>query len=180
MGAKERLMASLNKIVGKDPYINEVVKSSGIEIDQVEHVLKDIYKQNWFDTMTWGADVIAKDMGISFPVGMSIEDKRAIIEGRWKNDGKSDIHLLQLIADSWKNGEADIRFENGNIVVRFINEYGTPVDLDSLKKELDNAKPAHLPILFLYRYFLIEDIEGMTLEELETQKIDKFAFGGDL
>lgn len=167
----------MHKLVRADPYTLELTKALDTAIAECNISASDLEKQYWFDTMTWGADYLAAILGIRFPITATIEEKRSIIEARWKSTGKSDIYLLQAIADSWNNGETQISFIDGKINVKFVGDYGVPTGLESLKKELDNAKPAHLAISFSYNYLLIKDIhEVMTLQQLETQTLDKFAF----
>lgn len=177
MAGKDRLINNLHKIIRDDPYVNELCKSNGIEIDSLEATLQDIYNQYFFNSMTWMADILAKQMGISLNINLTQEEKNSLIEARWKNNGKSDIDLLQNIANSWKNGDTEITFKDGKIQIKFVGEYGTPTDLNSLKSEIDKAKPCHLIVEYLFKYLLIKDIhEIITISELETMTLDKFAF----
>lgn len=174
---KERLLKNLHKMIRDDPYINELCKSSSLEYDELEVVLNDIYNQYWFDSMTWGSDIVAKQLNVKLDSSMNQADKNSLLEARWKASGKSDVFLLQTICDSWKNGEIDVFFVNGRIQIKFVGEYGVPGDLDSLKAELNKSKPAHLPIDYLFKYLLIKDIhEVMTIGQLETVTLDNFAF----
>jgi hypothetical protein len=179
LAGKERLIKNLHKIVREDPYINELCNSSGIELDEIERVLNDIYNQYWFDTMTWGADIVAKQLKVKLDSTMTQADKNSLLEARWKASGKSDVFLLQTICDSWKNGEIDVFFTNGRIQVKFVGEYGVPSDLDSLKSELNKSKPAHLAIDYLFKYLLVKDVHNMTVNELQLTTINKFAGGGN-
>lgn len=177
MAGKDRLLNNLHKILREDTYINELCRSSGIELDILENVLEDIYNQYWFDTMTWGADILAKQLNVKLPINLTQEEKNSLLQARWRASGKSDVFLLQNICDSWKNGEITVSFINGKIQIKFTGEIGIPSDLTSLKSEIDKAKPAHLAVDYLFRYFLIKDIhEVMTLEQIEQQTLDKFVF----
>ncbi|WP_027399090.1 putative phage tail protein [Anaerovorax odorimutans] len=176
MIAKERLINNLNKLIRQDEYIQELCKSIGTEIDVVEQGLHDLYNQFWFDTMTWGADVIAKQLNIKLNPILTQAEKNSLIEARWKNSGKSDIELLQNIADSWKNGEINVSFIDGKIIIKFIGEFGTPTDLESLKVEIDKAKPCHLLVNYVFKYLLIKDIHNvMTINQLQAMTLDNFA-----
>lgn len=175
MQGKNRLLSNIHKILREDKYINELCKSSGIEIDAIELSLEDIYNQFWFDTMTWGADIVASQLKVKLNPSLTQQEKNSLLEARWKSSGKSDVFLLQAICDSWKNGNVEVSFVNGKIQIKFVGEYGIPSDLTSLKIEIDKTKPAHLAVDYLFKYFLIKDIhEIMTLEQLEQQTLDKF------
>ena len=94
----------------------------------------------------------------------TIEGKRIEIEARWKTTGKCDLELLQTIANSWRNGEIDVKFINGTIEIVFISLIGIPDDIEVLKASLGEAKPAHLGINFQYRYRLWGDLPPKTWE----------------
>lgn len=177
MMAQNRLINNLHAMYRTDPYINNLCQSLGIEIDVVESLLQDIYNQYFFDSMTWGADIVAKQLDITLNPNRSQAEKNSIIQARWKSSGKSDVYLLQSICDSWKNGGIEVEFINGTIKIKFVGEFGVPTDLDSLKTEINKAKPCHLLVDYLFKYLLIGDIDGvMTLGELETMTLDKFAW----
>ncbi len=176
MAAQERLINNLHQILRDDPYIMNICKSAGIEIDILETVLQDLYNQFWFDSMTWGADILAKKMNINFSDTLTQAEKNSLVEARFKNNGKSDIDLLQNIANSWKNGQTSISFINGKIVVKFIGQYGTPTDIAGLRSEISKAKPCHLDIEYLFRYLLVKDVSLMTISELQSHHINEFAF----
>ena len=89
-----------------------------------------------------------------------------------------DIALLQAVADSWRNGDIDVTFPDGKIHITFVGSYGVPNDLDTLISMLDEVKPAHLAIVYTFRYLLIKDIhEVLTLSEVEATTLKKFAGG---
>lgn len=176
MSILESLISNLNKLQRNDPYTINILDAISKEIDLINNEIIDFNNENYFDTMTWYVDVLAKQLAIKLDVNLPIEEKRSIIEGRWKSSGKSDIYLLQSIADSWKNGEIGVDFVAGKIQIKFNSIFGIPANLDNLKIELEKSKPAHLPIIYLLKYLLIQDVDSMTLEILEQQILDKFAF----
>ncbi|MBE1305832.1 DUF2313 domain-containing protein [Clostridium botulinum] len=176
MNIEQQLIANLHKRVRKDPYIKELCNSSGVEMDTVENVLEDIKKQFKFQTMTWGADLLASEMGIKLDPSLKQDEKNSIISARWKSEGKADLNLLQAICNSWKNGNVKVSFTEGRIVLKFVGEYGIPTDLDNLKKQINLSKPTHLPVEYLFAYLLLKDVEAMTLTKLENTTLNKFAF----
>lgn len=145
-------------------------------MDTIEDVLEDIRKQFNFETMTWGSDLLASEMGIKLDPNLKQDEKNSIIAARWKSEGKADLNLLQAICNSWHNGNVEVKFVNGKIQLKFNGIYGIPTDLDSLKKQIDLSKPSHLAIDYLFAYLLLKDVEAMTLTTLENTTLDKFAF----
>lgn len=177
MASKDRLLNNLHSLLRNDPYIIEICTSSGIEMDLVIELATELYNNYFFDTMTWGTDILAKWMNITFSSSLTQEEKNSLIEARWKNNGKSDIDLLQNIANSWKNGDTIITFVDGKIQIKFSGEFGVPTDISGLQSEIEKAKPAHLIVEYLFKYLLIQEIDNvLTLTELETVTLNKFAF----
>lgn len=178
MYSKEKLLNNLNKILRKDKYINALLYSSGIEIDTLESVLEDIYNQYWFDTMTWGVDILARKMDMNFREDQTIEEKRSKIRSKWISKGKIDAEKLQAICDSWKNGEIEVDYNESVIKLKFVGCAGVPTDLKSLKSEINKAKPAYLLVDYLFKYLLIKEIHNvMTISQIQTITLDKFAGG---
>lgn len=176
MSSLSALIKNLHTLQRNDPITNEILSAIASEIDVLESQIIDFDTQYFFDTVTWYINTLAKQLNIKIDASLPIDEKRAIIESKWKSDGKSDIYLLQAIADSWKNGEIDVDFVSGKIQIKFNSFFGVPPNLDNLKNALRTAAPSHLPILYLFRYFLINDIHGvMTLEQLEQQPLGNFA-----
>ena len=110
-------------------------------------------------------------------ISQNLESRQARIRAKWLSSAHNDILLIQTICDSWKNGDVEADFIDGKINLKFVGEYGVPEDLNGLTKAIEEIKPAHLPLLLIYKYLLIEDIhEVKTIEEME--QIQLFCFAG--
>lgn len=119
-----------------------------------------------------------KILNINPTTGQSIGDRKSALIAKWRTVGKVNLKMLQNIADSWKNGEITVSFTDGKIKLTFVGEYGVPTNLAALKAALEEIKPAHLVIDYGFRYLLIREIHGvMTLTQIETEKLSKFAGG---
>jgi hypothetical protein len=175
--AKDRLLANLHRMVRSDLYIIELCTSTGLEIDTVISLATDIYNNQFFNTMTWAADILAKQMNMTLATPLTQAEKNSIVEARWKNMGHSNIYLLQNICDSWRNGDIIVTFVGGKIQITFVGEYGIPSNLTSLYSEISKAAPAHLVLEYLFKYLLIRDIhEVLTITQIEAVTLNKFAF----
>ena len=178
MNNKEEMLKSLHKLFRKDPYINELLKAAGIDLDKISIEADGIKTEMFFDTMTEkGVSIYQKELDY-IPKSTSLESKRLEIEARWKVTGKCDLKLLQRIADTWRNGEIEVKFENAVIKIKFISLIGIPSDLEVLKFSINEAKPAHLPIeyIILYRTWGMlnnrtwDDLKIYIWEELKTRE----------
>lgn len=172
----EKLLNNMHQLSRTDPFTIELLNAISKKLDTIELNQSDFVNQYFFDTATWYLDKYAKELNIKFSTNTPLEEKRAIIEAKWKSSGKADIFLLQAISDSWKNGEIEVSFTDGKINVKFNSIMGVPLDLTNLKTALETAKPAHLAIIYLFKYLLVKDIHNvMTLNQLSQTKLSNFA-----
>jgi hypothetical protein len=175
--SRDKLIKNLHKLYREDPFINELFTTTGITLDNLADTIIDLENQKWFDTMTWYIDVMEKELNFKTNPNSSIEDRRSQLQARWRSNGKADIYLLQNVADSYKNGEIEVDLVDGKLKCTFVGEIGIPSDIDSLKKSLDDVKPAHLAIIYAFKYLCIKDVNMvMTLQTLQQQKLNLFAF----
>lgn len=177
---KEYILAQLNKLHRTDPWVNEIFVASGLTMDTVADLILGLYNSNWFDLLSeqW-VKFYEEKMGITPTASQTLADRRSAIQAKWKSGGKIDLALIQAVCDSWQNGEVSAEFTGGVIQLTFNSIYGVPPDLQTLLNAVDDVKPAHLALAYVLKFLLVEDVEQMTLEELETKTIDQFAFGGD-
>lgn len=174
---RDKLIKNLHKVFREDAFINEIFNSTGLTLDDLNNAIEDLEKQYWFDTMTWAIPVHEKLLAIKSNPTNSIEDRRSFIEAKWKSSGKADLNLIQAVCNSWKNGKVNASFINGKIELKFNGEYGVPSNLEGLMKVLDDVKPAHLGLNYIFAYLLIKDIHNkMTINELQGKRINEFAF----
>lgn len=172
---KENLIKNTHKDYRLDPWINELYKSSGMSLDKFNATMLDLKAQYDFDTLTWSLPIYEKLLKIKTNTSLSNADRGSFISAKWKMSGKSDLQLLQSVANSWKNGKIKVEFIGGVIKLTFNGEYGVPTDITTLIQAINEVKPAHLPLEYIFAYILIKDIQLMTINQLQTTKIKDFA-----
>ena len=88
-----------------------------------------------------------------------------------------DIELIKRVADSWKNSEVNVIYDDMELKISFKSTIGIPSDLATLISAIEEVAPAHVIVSYTLNYLLIKHIHGvMTLSELEQQPLSKFAF----
>lgn len=176
---KELLLKCIHKLYRKDPWLNSVFDAIGIVADGFTEELKSFVDNLFIDSATeTGIEFYEKMLAISPLANRTLPDRRSVVIAKLRSDGNVTLKMLQSVADSWKNGETELMFENGCIIIRFVGEYGVPSDLVGLKSALDEIKPAHLALNYIFKYLLIKDIhEVMSLNETETAVLGNFAGG---
>ena len=130
------------------------------------------------DSMTFILDVEERMAGLAGNAALTLEERRTALQARWRAAGKCDVELIQRVCDSWKNGEISVGFAAGVIVLTFVGAYGVPeaAELAALQEAVDRTIPCHLAVSYLYRYLLVREVDGMTLDELQGHTMHDFAF----
>ncbi len=152
MTSKDKMISYLPKIFRNDDFVNTILNSNGIKLDEVISSLDQLNKNLNFSTMDIETiQLYEKELNYKTS-SEAIADKRGEIEARWKLRAKCSIDTLRDIAASFPNGTISVVFVGGFIVVEFVDETGIPANLAAVREALETAKPAHLPIEYIFKY----------------------------
>lgn len=175
----DNMLSSLPTAYRKDAWVIALL-SAIAGVDDAQRADADETAQQMFlDSMTWALAIEERIAGITPAAGASLEERRSVLQAKWRSTtGKCDVDLIQSVCDSWENGQVDVDFVDGEIILEFVGSYGVP-DADALaalKTAVQEVIPAHLAVQYLYRYLLVREVSAMTVSELQTHTIDEFAF----
>lgn len=180
MTFKETLLKLLHKIYRKSDFLNDFFAAVQNVLNKIQTVITRIEFLLHFNKLDEKGCEWWESLLKITDINPNIDNRRSKIRAKFLACTHNDIILLQNVCDSWKNGEIQADFVNGKIQLQFIGEYGIPDALDSLLNSVNETKPAHLGVVVLFRYLLIEDIhEVKTLEEMESIELNNFAFGSE-
>ena len=86
--------------------------------------------------------------------------------------------MLENLTDSYINGQSEVTElpREHKVQIRFNGDYGVPANLASLTDALLEVLPSHVGYEYLYRYLLVREVHGMTIDELQGHLIRDFAF----
>ena len=172
MTIKDDIIKLINAVYRNDDFINDFTEAVRIVFQRLIDFCDAVKDNHFFDKLDENGLIWWEvRLKIIPSATQTLDDRRATVQAKYLSNGHNEIKLIQKICDSWKNGEIDADFVGGKIQIEFIASYGIPADLDSLKEAIEEVKPAHLPILWLYRHFLKKDIHKvMTKAEMQTYK----------
>ena len=176
---KDNLLKAINGIYRKDEWLNELFGCIGAEMDGMDGDIENVKNNVFVDTATEQGIAYYEKITNTVPrAGQTLDERRSAVLAKLRSDGMVTLDMLQNVANAWKNGEIEVSFTDGKIKLSFVGEYGVPANLTALKAALEEIKPAHLVIDYGFRYLLIREIHGvMTLTQIETEKLSKFAGG---
>lgn len=174
--SEDRVKKHLNGLYRNDPFVMALSSGVGKAYDEVSESMTDLFKQYDLEAVTWGIGLWEKLLDFKTDDTKAIEDRRSALRARWQSDGKIDALSIQRICDNWKNGEIQVDFVEGSVVLKFVGAYGVPVDLEGLLAAVNDVKPAHLAMDYLIKYVLIKDVIKLKVNGLLVTKIGAFAF----
>lgn len=160
-------------------FVQIILNAISLSLENINQKLVEFYSNFYFDKLTLdGVIYFENELAITPMANQTIEDRRATIQAKWLANNHNSIYLIQAVCDAWKKGEIKADFKNGKIQIEFVGGYGIPENLDTLKANINEVKPAHLPFVLIFKYLLIENIhEVKTIEEMEEITIDMFESG---
>lgn len=176
MAEFDNMRKSLPVAYRTDKWVCDLLAAIQSLDDTQREQMLDITQQLFPGSMTWALAIEERDAGLA-STG-TLEERRTALIARWRGSGKCDVDLIQRVCDSWKNGEISVGFAEGVIVLTFVGAYGVPeaAELAALQDAVDHTIPCHLAVSYLYRYLLVREVDGMTLDELQGHTMHDFAF----
>ncbi|GIP17756.1 hypothetical protein J40TS1_33980 [Paenibacillus montaniterrae] len=175
---KEQIIRSLHKILRSDPFVNDMAGSVGKKLDDTDKEIVVYQEQIDIQKATWAIPLYEYELGIPTDLSKSLADRRAVILAKMRGDsGKIGAEEIKVISDSWTNGNVEVGFSESTIKIKFTSGLGTPENIPDLQEALEAAIPAHLKISFSFRYLLIKEVQAMTIAQMDSTTLDKFAGG---
>lgn len=176
MAEFDNMRKSLPVAYRTDKWVCDLLDAIQSLDDTQRAAMLDAAAQLYPDSMTWLLET--EERAANLPSTGTLEERRTALIARWRGAGKCDVERIQSVCDSWRNGEISVGFAEGVVVLTFVGAYGipAPAELAALQEAVDRVIPCHLASKYLWRWILVREIEGMTLDELQTHKISEFAF----
>lgn len=176
MAEFDNMRKSLPVAYRTDKWVCDLLAAIQSLDDTQREQMLDITQQLFPGSMTWALTIEERDAGL--PSTGTLEERRTALIARWRGAGKCDVERIQSVCDSWRNGEISVGFAKGVIVLTFVGAYGVPeaAELAALQDAVEHTIPCHLAVSYLYRYLLVREVDGMTLDELQGHTMHDFAF----
>lgn len=155
------------------------LQSSGMEIDEQKQGLKSILQAMFVNTAPdWALDIWEQELGLTSFAGKPLDQRRSRIISKIRGIGTVTIPLIKNVAESYVNGLVEVTDhpETYSFTIKFKGVLGTPPNIQDLFGAVEEIKPAHLSVVYEYKYLLIKDIhEVLTLNQMESHILTDFA-----
>ena len=138
----------------------------------------DWLAQLTIDTATWGIVYWEREYGVTPQATDTLDDRRSRVKAKLRAPQTVTAAMLENLTDSYINGQSTVTElpREHKVKIRFNGEYGVPANLASLTGALLEVLPSHVVYEYLYRYLLVREVHGMTINELQSHTLHDFAF----
>ncbi len=153
----DKVINFINKIFRNDDISKHIAKISQTELENVEIKITDIESNIFLDSATWSIDIFEKELDIEYVEDKTIDERKSIISAKLRGAGKLTLELIQDTVKAYTTNVVSVRF-NGIIIIDFSDKIGVPNDIDSLMRSIEDIKPAHLGVDYIFRYRKWKDL----------------------
>ena len=157
----DNVITFINKIFRNDNITKHIAKISQTALENVEIKITDIESNIFLDSATWGTNIFEKELNIEYVEDKTIDERKSIISAKLRGAGKLTLELIQDTVKAYTTNVVNVRF-NGTIIIDFSDKIGVPNDIDSLMKSIEDIKPAHLGVDYVFRYRTWKDLKPFT------------------
>ena len=141
--------------------IQDIFQGLNLECDKISNDVADTENQFFVvltDRELWRHE---QDLGIAVESGLSIDTRRGRILSRLRGTGTVTKDMILNVANSFVYGEIDIIEQPNNytFVVKFISKKGAPPNIDDIKNAIEEIKPAHLSVEYIFTYRMWQEVK---------------------
>ena len=119
-------------------------------------------------TATWSLERWEEYLGLPIDRTLPDEIRRERIIAKLRGSGVSTVALIESVAESYYNGDCAIteQFADYTFTVTFLSTRGEPPGLAQLKQAIEEIKPAHLGVIYVFLYTTHEELRAYTHAQL--------------
>jgi len=148
--------------------MRSILQVEGAELDKLRQALDEVLNQFFVRTATWGLDAWEKELGLSPALNQPENERRDRIVSRIRGTGTASISIVKQVAESYDKGSIDVIEDHAayTVTIAFVDTRGVPPNIDDLKAAVRAVVPAHLDIVYHYRYTLYQDLRAYTYGQI--------------
>lgn len=112
-----------------------------------------------------------KDIGLSPDISSNLDTRIGLVLSRLRGTGTVTKTMMKNVAASFVNGEIEI-IEYASqylFAVKFMSKQGIPYNLADIQKVIEDIKPAHLKVEYIFTYRLWQDVLNTLASWTETR-----------
>lgn len=186
--AGKRIMGYVPEYYESSRAYRALAQHRGEEIDKFRLALNETLDQFFARTATWSLDDWEEELALSPQPGFTDQERQDRIVSKLRGYGTCTIYLTEQVAEAYDQGAIDAIQDHSiyQVTIRFIDTIGVPPNVDALKIAVREVVPAHLGIVYEYKYlnWSLMDIQNKNWNQVDALKLpsglswDEFENGG--
>lgn len=178
MNSKDRMLAYVNQGLRDVNYYNDIMSAEGAEIDRFFFNAQNLTEQYFVEKANWGLEQWELFLGIPIDKTKPDSFRRSTIIAKIRGTGVVTVEMIKNVAESFANGEVEV-IENlapYTFKIKFVGVLGAPPNIEDLFNAINEIKPAHMSVVYEYRYLLINQVHNvLKINEIQQRKLTDFS-----
>lgn len=147
----------------KSQVMTELLSSIEKEVNRLKDEVT--LTENQFFVLLSDKDIERHEQDVGIPLDMSadIDTRRSRVLSKLRGTGTVTKMMLKNVAASFVNGDIEVVEYPSRycFAVRFTSKEGVPFNIEDIKAMIEEIKPAHLAVEYVFTYRLWEDIRDV-------------------
>lgn len=156
----------------KSKVMNELISSIEQEFERLKQQVNLTENQFFVLLADENLQMHEQDVGIVTDHSADLDTRRGRVLSRLRGTGTVTKTMMKNVAASFINGEIEIVEYPSQycFAVKFTSKKGIPYNIEDIKAMVEEIKPAHLAVQYIFTYKLWQDIMG-AFENWEATKV---------
>jgi len=132
------------------------------KIDSTNMDIQDLINQCFIETATWGLVLWEEEFGVKTDLTDTYENRRSRVIAKKRGQGVTTVAMIKNVAEAFANGTVEVIEDNieYNFAIKFVSTKGIPPKIEDLKSAIDQIKPAHLGVSYLFTYLIWSEFDN--------------------
>lgn len=155
-------------VYGNSPEVRDIQAGYQAALDQLGDDIDDLKAQLRVDTATWGLALWEDYLGIMPGAGQSFFTRREVIKSKLRSAGTTTVAMIKSVSEAYTNGAVEVTEDSPNytFTITFVSTRGQPPNLAQLMAAIEEIKPAHLGVGYVFIYTTHGELGAFTHAEL--------------
>lgn len=159
----QRMISNLPEFYETFREFRYISQTEGNELDDLQLALEETLNQYFASVATWGLDNWENELGLTPAPSQPDSERRDRIVSRLRGTGTATIRVVKNVAESYDGGGIDVVEDHAayTVSIVFVDTRGVPPNIEDLKAAVRAVVPAHLSLIYEFRYTLFQDLNGV-------------------
>ncbi len=144
--------------------------TAGDELDELMASIQEVLDQFYVETAGEAGLTRWEEMlGLPGNTVKPLDQRRSRIIAKFRGMGTVTPALIQNIAESYVYGKVVVAEhpQEYSFTVKFTDSRGIPPNINDVKDAVDQAKPAHLSVIYEFTFTTWQEVKAITWEQVK-------------